>query len=67
MGQARKKEKKNKRKEKEAVSVITPQHALCLMLPPSFFPSARLDVAREQFQDHSDIGRADLEGGGGKY
>lgn len=50
------------------MSVITPQHALCLMLPPSFFPSARLDVAREQFQDHSDIGRAALGGwGGGKY
>lgn len=43
------------------MSVITPNTAVFDVAAVIFPP---LDVAREQFQDHSDIGRAGLGGGG---
>lgn len=58
-------ETKKERKRKEGRVCYYTQH-LSVWCCRRHFPSARLDVAREQFQDHSDIGRVGLWDGG-KY
>lgn len=57
-----KRRKKNKRKERDTMSVITP-NTFVFDVAAVIFPP--LDVVREHFQDHSDIGRVGLGGGGG--